>query len=153
MRRRTAVCLIATALLCGCAHQQALSVNPAMRWGLQNNAGEGPKLVLGVPETDDIDIMLLCAPKSGRVAITVAPVGSARSGRLELRSGAAVSHYRAIEPPAAGYEVLQARAPLSDPALQAFGRSGELTISVDGRREQFPAAGDKAAAFLASCRA
>ena len=41
-----------------------------MRWNVSANAAEGAKLVLGVPETDDVLMLLTCQARSGKVDVT-----------------------------------------------------------------------------------
>ncbi len=44
---------------------------PQMTWTLLGRDADEAKLVLGVPDTDDVRLMMTCHPRSGAVVVTL----------------------------------------------------------------------------------
>jgi hypothetical protein len=112
------------------------------------NRSEPAKLAYGIPNSDDVGLMLLCAPP--RVKIWLSQPAAAPPKRIALRSGKAHGVY-ALSPE--GEALLQAFMPAADPVLDAFAASGELIA--DQTRLDARAPGERAAvrAFRGACPA
>jgi len=108
MRRRAVLSLIAVLSLGACAHQPAPSALPGMSWSLMNVEGEGAKLAFGAPNSDNVALMLVCEPGSGRVEV----YGPSAETSVELTA--------------------------ADPALAAFARTGEARFRQDLRAPAAP---------------
>ncbi|WP_372784909.1 hypothetical protein [Phenylobacterium sp.] len=153
MRRLILAGLFAAALS-GCATPTERP-DRAMRWGVSANADEGAKLVLGVPDTDDVRMMLTCRPRSGQVNVTI--VG--RRGdpaAVELQSGKIVGRYAGAghaDEETLGAMDIAFSAPASDPLLTHLADTGDLTIVFPTRRIVLPNAFAEAHDFLRLCRA
>jgi hypothetical protein len=126
-----------------------------MTWALDQVAGEGLKLTLGVPDSDDLFLMFLCQPRSGEVAMTV--VARPQDGAaVELASGDLRRRY-----PAAGLASeetdgavdLQAKLAADDPVLRRVADTGQLTVTVGRTRTRTPNAFAPFHDFIAACRA
>ncbi|WP_334163848.1 hypothetical protein [Phenylobacterium sp.] len=153
MRRRAALSFIVACTLSACAHQQTPAALPGMAWSLHEVEGEGAKLAFGQPQSDNVVLMLSCAPGSGEVLVS-ANAGPDARPELELASGSRSTRYRAEVAPSLGEGVLvEAIAPVRDPVLQRFADSGDLAVGVNGRRTPVPGDKAKARQFLTSCRA
>ena len=150
------VLVVAAAALSGCATPTE-PLDPEMRWGISANAEEGAKLVLGVPETDEVRMMLTCRPRSGQVEITVVALRGDPAA-VELRSGKVFARYAG-----AGHADEATSGPLldiqfqgleaSDPVLTHLADTGELVIVFPTRRVVLPNAFAEAHDFLRLCRA
>lgn len=152
MRRRVILSLIAVCSLAACAHQTPQAM-PGMAWSLNHADGEGAKLAFGQPNSDNVLIMLTCQPGSGQVLVSAnAPTGA--SPTMELISRGKTARYSGEVGPSLGDgAVVEARAKASDAVFQSFAQSGDLAITVAGRRTTVPGDRAKAARFAASCRA
>lgn len=146
--RRLAPLLIAL-LLCGCATGRRVA------WNFSEAPSEGPKLVLGAPETDDASILMACAPGSGRVDVVV--VGQLSDPAVvELRSGKVVGRYAGVgeaDEQTIGARDIAFHAPVEDPVLARFAETGELTVVFPTRRVLLPNGFAAAHDFLKRCRA
>ena len=155
MRSRVLPGLIGSLALASCASQSAPQPGAGMAWSLAQVDGEGAKLAYGRPQSDDVLIMLTCAPRSDlvRVSTTAGRAGSKPS--LGLRSGDRVQRYAAEAGPSGFGDgvLLESTVRPDDPVLARFAASGELVLDADGRRTALPAA-DPAQArhFIESCR-
>ena len=69
MRRRAIFSLIGIVSLAACAHQPAPQALPGMSWSLHDVEGEGSKLAFGAPNSDNVALMLVCQPGSGRIEV------------------------------------------------------------------------------------
>jgi len=121
--------------LAACTHQQGLlTLNPQYRLGYDDK-GETVALTYGLPNSDDLALMLECPKGSGRVELTDT-LRDARTTAVVLASdgrktSVAVTR-QVIEGPSD--EILLGHVPSSAPALQAFRRTGVLEVSgQDGR--------------------
>jgi hypothetical protein len=123
-----------------------------MAWTLHEVEGEGAKLAFGQPHSDNVLVMLSCAPGSG--AVRVSAHSTASAPQLELASGGRSASYPAQAGPGLGESLLvEASARAADPVLQRFADSGQLTVGVAGQRTAVPTDKAKARAFVARCRA
>ncbi|RAK58599.1 hypothetical protein DJ021_01715 [Phenylobacterium hankyongense] len=150
MRHLIILALTATLMLSACARDRLYG---GMDWSLNSVEGEGLKLAYGEPDSDDVLVMLSCAPRSGQVALAVnAPEGA--QATINLSSGRRSARYvAALEPNAGDGALAEVTARASDPVLANFGRTGELTVTVDGRSAALPGDRTRAQRFLAGCRA
>jgi hypothetical protein len=135
-----------------CAHERASQAGYG--WNYLNNTGEGPKLAYGRPDSDDVVVMLACAPGASAVTlITTAAPG----GEIALTSGRSVTRLRAQAAPSAMSDgVLEARTSIDASALSAFRRTGDLDLLVaDGRHslDAAPADRQQVKAFFKACSA
>ena len=55
-------------MLGACASDQPPA--PGYAWSYMDNADEGPKLAYGRPNSDDVVMMLACAPRASTVTLT-----------------------------------------------------------------------------------
>jgi hypothetical protein len=155
MRRRAILSLGISCLLAACAHP---SDRPAagMAWSLQHAEGEGAKLAFGQPSSDNVVIMMTCQPRSGAVLVSVTKADA--SPQIEFASAGTVSRLEGEAFPAMGEgaSFVEAETGMSNPALAAFARTGDLAVVENGRRAPLPVrARDRAAVrdFFAACRA
>ena len=146
--------VLTAALLAGCAIPVERPGALGERWGLSENSSEGVKLVLGVPDTDDVRLMLTCQPHSGVIDATV--IARRRDGAVvELRSGAITNRYGGAgiaDEERLGAVDLQLKLKASDPVLAHFADTGRLTVVFGSRRVVLPNAFAPAHDFLAACR-
>jgi hypothetical protein len=154
MRRRAILSLAGSCLLAACAHQGG-PITPGMAWSLHHSAGEGAKLAFGQPASDNVLLMMTCAPRSNavRVSLTAAPGAPAT---IELASGEARNRLRGEIAPAMGEGavLIEADAPADAAALSRFAQTGELAVIEGGRRAELPARRQEKAAvadFFATC--
>lgn len=152
MRHRVVLSLFAVCSLAACAHQTPDAM-PGMAWSLHHEESEGAKLAFGQPDSDNVLIMLTCRPRSGQVLLTAHAPADARP-ELELASRGSRARYPGEIGPSLGEgAVVEAKAPVTDPVLASFARSGDLAVTVAGRRTAVPADKAKARTFVETCRA
>ena len=120
----------------GCAYDRSSA--PGYAWNYMNNADEGPKLAYGRPDSDDVVMMMACAPR----ASTVTLMATGLSGdEIALASGRTVTRLKAA-PAASDMSdgVLEARTSVDASALSAFRRTGDLDLLVANERHSMDAA-------------
>ncbi len=151
MRRLIALGLIFA--LGGCALPKERA-GPGERW-IRDTSPEGlATLALGVPDTDDLRVMMSCRPRSGAVDLTI--VG--RPGDpavIEMHSGKVWNPY-----PAAGHADeenpgavdIDLKLSAADPVLRNLADTGGLTLVFGERITVLPNAFAPAHDFLAVCR-
>ena len=151
--RRLILIGLATGALSACA-LPVQKTPRAMGWNVSANAEEGAKLVLGVPATDDVQVVMTCRPRSGRVDMTI--IG--RRGdpaAVELRSGKIVGRYAGAgveDAETEGAFDIQLTLPAADPVLGGLADTGRLTVVFPDRRLALPNAFSQAHDFLNICR-
>ncbi len=151
---RRVVFSIAALGLAACVHEPApVAPAPGMTWILSEAEGEGAKLAFGTPHSDDLLLMLSCAPRSGQVEI-VASAPAGQKAPIGLSSGGKTQKY-ATEVDAAPGDgaMLSARTTAADPVIARFGQTGELAVIAGPRRTVLPGAADKSRRFVDSCAA
>lgn len=151
--RRIALSLLAAAVLNGCALPRE-PVGRDMSWIMGDVTAERASLALGVPQSDDLQMLLSCRPQSGTVEITV--VGRHGDGAvIELRSDKLVGRYKGAghddEENAGGLDIDLTLA-ASDPVLTNFASTGKLTVVFSGRQVRLPNGFSQAHDFLRLCR-
>jgi hypothetical protein len=151
--RRIACSLLLAATLAGCGLPRD-RIEPGMRWVVGDVAKDRASLALGVPDTDDLQMMLSCRPFSGDVEITI--VGRPDDGAVvELRSGEVIGRY-----PGAGHDDeettgavdIDLRLPADAPVLQSFAATGKLEIHFTDRWVRLPNGFAQAHDFLRLCQ-
>jgi hypothetical protein len=150
MPRRLVLPAVLFALsVAGCAHQQAAL--PGYSWAFLDNADEPPKLAYGRPSSDEVLLMMTCAPGSRAVTLSASGV----SGRtLSVSSGGRLSRFAAVGGSDGG--LLEAEADRDALALGNFRRTGDLAIVNAGRSHSIsavPADRGQVAAFFKACEA
>ena len=138
----------------GCAlPAEHLERDGALAW-IRDDIAPGSRLILGAPETDDVRLMMMCAPRSGAVDMTI----SGRKGDtaiVELHSGKIWNRYRGAghdDEESGGVDIDIQKMAAADPVLQSFADTGELTLVFGARRAILPNAFAPAHDFLETCR-
>ncbi|HWW24683.1 MAG TPA: hypothetical protein VNZ85_02170 [Caulobacter sp.] len=123
-------------MLGGCTHDRP--GQPDYGWNYMNNAGEGPKLAYGRPNSDDVVMMLACAPRASGLTLTTTGLAG---GEIALASGGSVTRLKARTAASdMGSGVLEARTSVDASALSAFRRTGDLDLLVANTRHDLDAA-------------
>ncbi|MDB5416711.1 MAG: hypothetical protein JWP50_130 [Phenylobacterium sp.] len=147
--------LIGSLALASCAGQSAPRPGAGMAWSLAQVDGEGAKLAYGRPQSDDVLVMLTCAPKSDLVRVSTVAGRATAKPSLGLRSGDRAQRYAADTAPSGFGDgvLLESSVRPDDPVLARFAASGELALDAEDQRTALPAA-DPAQArhFIESCR-
>jgi hypothetical protein len=140
----------------GCAYDQASrsARGSAYAWNYVDSPGEGPKLAYGRPDSDDVVMMMACAPRAPALTLTATGLPG---GEIALASGRTVTRLKAR--PVAGDMndgVLEARTSIDASALSAFRRTGALDLLVADERHSLDAAQaerGEVKAFFKACSA
>lgn len=152
MYRAIIAATLAGIALSGCATQPTADMQD-FAWSYANNPGEGAKLAYGRPQSDEVLLMMTCAPGDS-VVLSAAAVGGAK---LMLASGEAKTSLDGIVTDGFdGVGFVEATTSSRGPALKAFRRSGELILTTGARRFEMDALdGDKPAVrrFFNACAA
>jgi hypothetical protein len=142
----------ALAAVAGCAAQHGPPPVTDFGWFYAEDRSEGAKLVYGQDGTDNVTLMLICQPRSGRVVATL-PGTPGGPGAVRFVSG---SHrVRLAARPLQDEDGVQAELRADDPVLAGFAASGDLAILEGARRTALPvrpAERRLATRFLAACR-
>lgn len=135
--------------LTGCAHQET---SPNLNWTFQADSGDGAKLAYGQPQSDNVVLMMTCEPGVGQVVLST-PSASLDNAVILGRDR---FEGRAIPDALSGGQIVEATASAAAPSLDAFARTGDLTLVEGGRRFDLTAAPreqDGVKRFFESCRA
>jgi hypothetical protein len=129
-----------------------------MAWSLHHAEGEGAKLAFGQPSSDNVLLMMTCAPRSGAVRVSLATSADEIPGAIALESGGRTSRLsgQALPGVGEGSALLEAEARATDPTLTSFARTGDLSVVQNGRNAVLPVrSGERETvkAFFAECRA
>ncbi len=120
----------------GCAYDRPSA--PGYAWSYMDSEGEGPKLAYGRPDSDDVVMMLACAPRASTVTLTATGLSG---DEIALASGRKVTRLKAgVAPSAISDGVLEARTSVDASALRAFRRTGDLDLLVADERHSLDAA-------------
>jgi hypothetical protein len=150
--RRLVLVSLAAGLLAGCA----LPVERPGRqelWAVSAGAGEA-KLAFGVPESEQVRLMMTCRPHSGEVLITVVGLRGDPAA-FELHSGETWARYAgagAEDEETEGAFDIEVKAAVTDPVLSRLADTGKLTVVFPTRRIVLPNAFSQAHDFLNVCR-
>jgi hypothetical protein len=116
-----------------CTHELAtVSLNPRYRLGFDDK-GETVALSYGLPNSDDLALMLECPKGSGQIELTDSLRD--KSTTAIVLSAAGQKTRVAVKPDPGGneagddLELVSGRLPLTAPALQGFRRSGVLEVA------------------------
>jgi hypothetical protein len=136
----------------GCVSDRSSA--PGYAWNYMNSEGEGPKLAYGRPDSDDVVMMMACAPHASAVTLTATGLAG---GEIALASGRSVTRLKAL-PLASdmGEGVLEARTTVDAAALSAFRRTGDLDLLTAATRHSLdaaPADQRQVKAFFKACSA
>lgn len=116
--------------------------------------GQEAKLAYGRPNSDEVGLMMTCAPHSGSVLVSSdATAGQPRLILVSGKSKSTLSGSAEVDP-LTGTTQAHAAASLRDAALRGFARSGKLSVERDGRSLEMPASlGDRDAVrrFFSAC--
>lgn len=150
MSRLIVLALVAAALG-GCATSPE-----RLSWIVGDDGQGAARLMLGVPNSDDLRIVAACRPHSGEIRLTIfgqrgdPPVVELQSGKLVSRHGGAGVQYD--DENLVGEE-LQFQLRADDPVLTRVADTGELTLLIGRRRVVLPNGFAQQHDFLAMCRA
>lgn len=143
-----AACALAVA---GCSAQAA----PGYGWSFQQDEQEGAKLAYGAPSSDDVVLMMTCAPRSGHVLLSA--MTERTREEIVLASGSARDRFSAeVLPSELGGLLLEARAEAKAESLAGFARTGKLSMAANGETISLPARDaerEGVRRFLETCQA
>lgn len=129
MYRAVIAATLAGFVMGGCASAPAVSPSD-FAWNYAENPGEGAKLAYGRPQSDEVLVMMICAPNA-QVLLSAAAMGGSR---LTLASGnARTALDGAVTEGFDGQGYLEASTSAKGAALAAFRKSGDLTLTSGGR--------------------
>lgn len=155
MRRRAVFSLIASCALAACTHQTSPQAMPGMAWSLHATKSEGAKLAFGLPQSDNVLVMLSCQPGSGEVQVLVNAAAPWARPALRLASRGEARTYRGEASPSGLGDgtIIEVKARASDPVFASFAQSGDLSVATSGQRAELPR-GDRATVrrFVEGCR-
>ena len=156
MRRRAIFSLLSVLTLAACAHEPGEDQRGAyggMDWVLSQAEGYESKLAYGVPDTDNVAVMLSCQPKSGHVSVVLVGVEGGARPTLTLGSGRERTRLTASRVQGMDSYDVEATASARSRPLARFAETGELTIGVASRRTEFPPADpSESRRFVESCK-
>jgi hypothetical protein len=134
MYRAIIAATLAGLALSGCASAPTAQLSD-FAWSYAENPGEGAKLAYGRPQSDEVLLMMTCAPGS-QVLLSAAAVNNAR---VMLTSGDATTSLDGVVAESFdGQGYIEVATSSRGPALREFRRSGDLTMTSGSRR--FPMA-------------
>ena len=144
-----AACALAVA---GCSAQAA----PDYGWSFQQNEQEGAKLAYGAPSSDDVVLMMTCAPNSGRVLLSA--MTERTREEITLASGGARDRFPGeVLQSELGGLLLETQVEAKAKSLAGFARTGKLSIvAPGGETVSLAARGDEregVSQFFEVCRA
>jgi hypothetical protein len=152
MYRAVIAATLAGFALSGCASAPAPAPS-GFGWSFAENPGEGAKLAYGRPQSDEVLIMMTCAP-GAQVMLSAAAVNNSR---IMLTSGQAKTSLDGeVAESFDGQGYIEAATSSRGPALREFRRSGDLTLTSGARSFQIAALdSDKPAVrrFFNACEA
>ena len=137
--RKTVFPILAVVGLAAVAAHATTYAPPSSRSGAEAVAGwhmlhEGPtaKLAYGLPDSDQLALMLTCAPGDGAAVVY---------GDVQPRSSGLIltSHEPQPIDPLSNGEAFEARLPLGDAALTGLARGGRMTVQTEAGERQLTA--------------
>ena len=148
-----ALAALLAAGLASCAHEPV--TDSGYRWAFLSEPSEAPRLAYGRPFSDDVILMLSCAPGADSVQISAVGLNDREivlaSKRIESRFPAQKAESALVET-----GLLEARGRMSAPALAGFQHTGDLTVLTGGQRHNLHAKREdegQVKAFFRSCAA
>ncbi len=152
MYRAVIAATLAGFALSGCANTPVSAPN-GFGWSFAENPSEGAKLAYGRPQSDEVLLMMTCAP-GAQVLLSAAALNGSR---VMLASGdAKTSLDGEIVESFDGQGYIEAATSSRGPALREFRRSGDLILTSGARSFQMAALdSDKPAVrrFFNACEA
>lgn len=111
---------------------------PGYAWRYMEADDEGPKLAYGRPDSDDVLMMMACAPGAAAVTLTASDLSG---NEIALASNDTVTRLKArvVASEIVG-GVLEARTSVDAAALSAFRRTGDLDLLIADERHSLDAA-------------
>lgn len=111
---------------------------PGYAWRYMESGDEGPKLAYGRPNSDEVLMMMACAPGASAVTLTAADLSG---DEIALASDSTVTRLKAqaVASEIVG-GVLEARTSVDAAALSAFRRTGDLDLLIADERHSLDAA-------------
>lgn len=135
MYRAVIAATLAGFALSGCATTPVAGPQD-FAWSYADNPGEGAKLAYGRPQSDEVLVMMTCAP-GAQVALSAASLGGSR---IMLTSGDAKTSLDGVVADSFdGQGYVEASASSRAPALRGFRQSGALTLTSGARTFQMAA--------------
>ncbi|HEY5412680.1 MAG TPA: hypothetical protein VIJ94_18320 [Caulobacteraceae bacterium] len=126
------VVLAAVAVLAACTHPQGLlSFSPQYRFGYDDK-GTSAALAYGMPNSDDVALMLECPKGTGRIELTDTEHGEATTAIMLTSDGRKTRvpvHFEDVQDASNDPQVMVGHLPASAAALQALRRSGVIEVS------------------------
>ena len=124
--------MAAVGALAACTHQTGvLSLNPQYKLGYDDK-GASAALAYGLPNSDDLALMLDCPKGTGRIELSDTVQGKAATAitlKADGRRTQVPVHLEAIEDGGNDPQVVVGHLPASASALQGFRRSGVIEVS------------------------
>ena len=122
-----------SAVLAACTHELAtVSLNPQYRLGYDDK-GETVALSYGLPNSDDLSLMLECAKGSGQIELSDTGHDKSATAIVLTAAGQKTRVPVRYDPEGQdGGNVVTGRLGLTAPAMQGFRKSGALEVA-DGR--------------------
>lgn len=138
-------------VLAGCAHEKTQT--DAYRWSYLEPDQDAPRLAYGMPNSDDVVLLIRCQP--GQDQVDVSALGLSGS-EIVLTSGQTESRFPAetLEDEMSGGKLLEGAGRASAQALAGFRQSGQLTlVSRDSRHSLAAGSADRGQvkAFFKAC--
>jgi hypothetical protein len=111
---------------------------PGYAWRYMEASDEGPKLAYGRPDSDEVLMMMACAPGGAAVTLTAADLSG---NEIALASDSTITRIKAqvVASEVVG-GVLEARTSVDAAALSAFRRTGDLDLLIADERHSLDAA-------------
>jgi hypothetical protein len=152
-RTRSIIAIAAAALAVGaCAHEESVE---GYAWSYQQDAHEGAKLAYGAPSSDDVLLMMTCAPGSGRVLLSA--LAEAAQNDIVLTSGSGRDRFAgAAMPSELGGALVEAEVEAQAASLDGFARTGKLAMVAGSQKVSLAASGEERAGvkqFFETCQA
>lgn len=131
MYRAIIAAAVAAVAVTGCV-TRTIDAPSSYAWSYSADPDEGAKLAFGRPQSDEVVLMMVCAPEDSLV--TLSAVGL-RNANMTLQSGDQRTLVNGVvgEGFAGAPGLIEASAPVRDPALAAFRQSGELKLTSGGQ--------------------
>jgi hypothetical protein len=142
----------ATAFSLGaCAHEDGVE---GYAWSYQQDEYEGAKLAYGAPSSDDVLLMMTCAPGSGTVLLSA--LAEEAQNDIVLTSGSDKDRFAgAAMPSEIGGALVEAKAQAKAASLDHFAQTGELAMMAGTEKVSLAASGEEQAGvkrFFEACR-
>jgi hypothetical protein len=153
MSRFSSILTIAAAALTLAACAQDDGVD-GYAWSYQQDEYEGAKLAYGAPSSDDVLLMMTCAPGSGTVLLSA--LTEKAQNDIVLTSGSGKDRFAgAAMPSELGGALVEAEARAKAPSLDHFAETGDLVMLAGQQKVSLAASGEERAGvkqFFETCQ-